>query len=71
MEQVRVAGRGLRPYRRVISSELYDEIEELGRDLRGLHVVEVNATPVGGSVAEILRSTLPLRAVWASPLSGT
>ncbi|HET8646039.1 MAG TPA: glycosyl transferase family 1, partial [Vicinamibacteria bacterium] len=40
--------------------ELYQEIEELGRGLRGLHVIRINATPQGGGVAEILQRLVPL-----------
>ena len=33
---------------------------EIAEKLKGLHVVHINATPVGGGVAEILKSLVPL-----------
>jgi len=37
-----------------------EEIRSLARPLHGLRVLHVNATPVGGGVAEILQSEIPL-----------
>lgn len=47
-------------YRQLISEELFQEIEDLARDLKGLRVFQVNATPRGGGVAELLKSLVPL-----------
>lgn len=60
MQRVRVSRRSLRPFRRIIGRELYQEIEERGGSLDGLKVVHVSATPQGGGVAEILQSFVPL-----------
>jgi len=47
-------------YRDIISEKLFDEIEKLSRELKGLHVSMINSTPQGGGVAEILKSLVPL-----------
>lgn len=41
--------------------EVVQQIRKLGRPLRGLRVAHVNATSLGGGVAEILRSLVPLQ----------
>jgi len=50
----------LEKYKDLISKELFEEINELSRNLKGLRVFHVNATPRGGGVAEILKSLVPL-----------
>ncbi len=49
-----------KPYKKVITPQLYEEVRCLANDLKGLKVVMVNATPKGGGVAEILQSLIPL-----------
>ena len=39
---------------------LQSEIHRLARELRGCHVVQINATPAGGGVAEMLVSLVPV-----------
>ncbi len=57
-------------YRPLVGDGLIDEIHALSRDLRGLRVCHVNATAVGGGVAELLARQIPiyralgLRADW-------
>ena len=50
----------LEKYRGLISEELFEEIEEISQNLRGLRVSHVNSTPRGGGVAEVLKSLVPL-----------
>jgi len=50
----------LEDYKGLISEELFQEIEDLARNLKGLKVFHVNATPRGGGVAELLKSLVPL-----------
>lgn len=50
----------LEDYRELISEELFQEIQEMAKDLKGLRVFHVNATPRGGGVAELLKSLVPL-----------
>ena len=50
----------LEDYKKLISGDLFREIIDLSKDLKGLRVFQVNATPRGGGVAEILKSLVPL-----------
>jgi len=43
-----------------VSNDLIDEIRQLGEDLRGLRVCEINATAAGGGVAELLSRLIPV-----------
>ncbi len=47
-------------YASLVPYSLMDEVREAGRRLRGLRLVHINATLVGGGVAEILNSLVPL-----------
>ena len=47
-------------YRPYMERELADELESVAADLRGLRVAHLNATAIGGGVAEILQSMVPL-----------
>ncbi|HUG40132.1 MAG TPA: glycosyltransferase [Longimicrobiales bacterium] len=51
---------GLDDYARLVGEESIAEIRELSRPLRGARVLHVNATAVGGGVAEMLLSIVPL-----------
>jgi len=50
----------LEKYRQLISEELFQEIKGLAKDLKGIKVFQVNATPRGGGVAELLKSLVPM-----------
>lgn len=50
----------LERYEKLIPAELLDEIKNISKDLQGLKVFHVNATPRGGGVAEILKNLVPL-----------
>ena len=50
----------LEKYRGLISEDLFEEITKLAKGLKGLRVFQVNATPRGGGVAELLKSLVPL-----------
>jgi trehalose synthase len=47
-------------YRGIVPDDQLFEAIETAEKLRGLHVVHINATPVGGGVAEILKSLVPM-----------
>jgi len=47
-------------YKGIVPDDQLIEATEIAEKLMGLHVVHVNATPVGGGVAEILKSLVPL-----------
>jgi trehalose synthase len=50
----------LERYENLMSEQLFSEIKQISKDLKGLKVFHVNATPRGGGVAEILKSLVPL-----------
>lgn len=50
----------LEAYKKIISNNLFKEVQELSRELKGLKIVMINATAQGGGVAEILQSLIPL-----------
>jgi len=50
----------LKKYKNIISKTLYREINNLSKDLKGLRVVHINSTSIGGGVAEILKSLVPI-----------
>ena len=50
----------LEDYRGIIDDELFDEIEVLAKELKGIRVCHINTTSYGGGVAEILHQEVPL-----------
>lgn len=50
----------LEKYKNIVSDELFEEVIDLAKNLKGLRVFHVNSTPRGGGVAEILKSLVPL-----------
>ena len=60
MKQVAVEDLSVDDYESIVGSEVIEELRELAHALRDKRVVHVNATPVGGGVAEILKSEIPL-----------
>ncbi len=61
LKRVHLAKRSLRAYRSFFGSDDWKKMKNLAADLRGKRVVHINATPVGGGVAEILQSLVPLQ----------
>ena len=57
---VPVITRSLAEYREIIGEERYNEICDLAEPYRGARVLHLNATALGGGVAEILASLVPL-----------
>lgn len=57
---VKVYPKKLDGYRDLISEELFLEIKQLAKDLKGLRVNLINSTPRGGGVARVLKSLVPL-----------
>jgi trehalose synthase len=55
-----VGERLLEAYRGVAPDPILDQLQALAADLRGVRVLELNATPYGGGVSELLRSSVPL-----------
>ena len=50
----------LENYRNVVGNNVIDEINSKAKKLRGKHVLHINSTYIGGGVAEILNSFIPL-----------
>ena len=57
---VDVGERTLDAYRGVAPDVILDGLRELSAELRGLRVLQLNATPYGGGVSELLRSSVPI-----------
>jgi trehalose synthase len=60
LQQVEVGARSLASYFNVAPVELLEEADRQAETLRGARVLHLNATPYGGGVSELLRSTVPL-----------
>lgn len=60
LELVDIGKRSFESYRGVALDSQMDAVLHLAERLRGARVLHVNATPYGGGVSEILRSTVPL-----------
>ena len=60
LDHVDVGVVGFRAYEPYVSSELAREIRSLARHLKGARVAQINATPYGGGVSELLRSLVPM-----------
>ena len=60
LQTVDIAPRRLDDYRDSIGSDAIDELRVLAAPLRGARVLQINATPYGGGVSELLRSLVPL-----------
>jgi trehalose synthase len=50
----------LENYRPLVGDEMTDEIRDLARRLNGVRICHLNATSVGGGVAELLTRYIPL-----------
>ena len=57
---VHVGKRSIAAYRGIAPDAILDELDTVAAGLRGARVLQVNATPYGGGVSELLRSTVPL-----------
>lgn len=50
----------LDPYREFVPDETIERIQSLAKTLRGARILQLNATPYGGGVAELLSALVPL-----------
>src|SRR5258708_203289 len=60
LHQVYVGPRSLSNYRGIAPGNVLDDLLAAAKHLKGARVAHVNATPYGGGVSELLRSTVPL-----------
>lgn len=61
LQRVSFRPKKLSSYKEIINDKLYKEIVSLGKKLKGLSVLHINATRFGGGVAELLYSLVPLQ----------
>jgi len=60
LPRVSLQKKKIRNYQQFVKNDLYREVLELAKQLKGLKVVHINATSLGGGVAEILSVLAPL-----------
>lgn len=60
LQLVDVGRQPLGAYGDIISKDIIDELRQIAKPLRSLKVLNINATPYGGGVSEMLRSLVPL-----------
>ncbi len=60
LELVDVGELSIEAYRGVSPDHILDDLRRAASELKGARVLHVNATPYGGGVSELLRSTVPL-----------
>jgi len=61
VERVKVKTKNINNYRSIVGSQVITELKKLSQPLRGRRVIHLNSTAVGGGVAEILQSLVPLQ----------
>ncbi len=60
LQQVTVGRWSLEAYEGIVPQEILDELRVRAADLAGARILNINATPYGGGVSELLRSGVPL-----------
>lgn len=60
LQTVDIGARSLASYDGVVPESILESLRKLALELRGVRVLHINATPYGGGVSELLRSTVPL-----------
>ena len=60
LQTVDVGERSLDAYRGVAPDAILDRLRKVAAELRGLRILQLNATPYGGGVSELLRSAIPI-----------
>jgi trehalose synthase len=60
LKLVDVGPRSLEDYRNIAPDFILDALLAVAKDLKGARVAHINATPYGGGVSELLRSTVPI-----------
>ena len=60
LHRIDVSTAPIEEYRDVIGNDAIERLEALARRLKGTRIAHINATPFGGGVSELLRSTVAL-----------
>ncbi len=61
LQTVDIGPRALHDYVPAVGEAIIEEIRALAATMRGVRVLQINATPYGGGVSELLRSIIPLQ----------
>jgi len=59
-DSIKVEKKHFSDYKSIITPELYEQVLEVAKELKGKRILEISATAKGGGVAEILRSQVAL-----------
>ncbi|MGB6838437.1 MAG: glycosyltransferase [Dehalococcoidia bacterium] len=60
LQLVDVGVQAFGPYDEFVGEEVVQQVRDSARDLQGVRVLHLNATPYGGGVSELLRSLVPV-----------
>ena len=60
LQLIDIAVAPIQEYREVVGDDAINRLEELARTLKGARIAHINATPFGGGVSELLRSTVAI-----------
>src|SRR5215210_1251406 len=60
LQTVEVGERSLASYLNVVPIHILEALDRAAEGLRGARILQLNATPYGGGVSELLRSGVPL-----------
>lgn len=60
LEKIKTQNKDFSHYKNIIEKELFLEIKNLSRKIEKKRIVHINSTALGGGVAEILRTLVPL-----------
>ena len=69
LKEVKLKNKKIKDYSRFLNSNEKKELKNLSSSLFGKKIIHINATPLGGGVAEILHSMLPLMIDLGIPVS--
>jgi len=60
LQTVDVGQRSIDDYQQIAPTAILEELRRVANDLQGARILQLNATPYGGGVSELLRSGVPL-----------
>ncbi len=60
LTSVPVGTKSLKNYEHIVDQEIIEKVRRLGKDMRGAKILNINSTPFGGGVAELLYTLIPL-----------
>jgi hypothetical protein len=60
LQTVDVGQRSIDSYQQIAPVATLEELRQVAKDLQGARILQLNATPYGGGVSELLRSSVPL-----------